>query len=330
MSHDTSNKIINQKECWEFFDTAFKEIKTNDKMEHGYKTNDNDFTCSSCGFIEYNTDGICTNCGLVFTNKIEYDTFDSTNMNDDSECDIKSYFKRCSSKYSKISKMQTWYTWSNDEKNLYKLSQYTKDLCSKLNITLYIDYICNLVNTILYKLKDNDCSKRTRVKDGIIIVCIHYTYKKNNVFVNTHFSTKTLAKSIKLDIKYITRAERSIIELINKNKIILDKNVFFNINSPIMYIKNNSVHLNISKDVLEMLYKKTEMIIDLCEKRELLLDHTPNSIGIGCFYYVLKISNIEIDLYTFSKEYKLSCVTISKLFKKLVEKLNTNSASTLH
>ena len=289
--------VIDQKECWEFFDTAYKDIKvvtnnkdsdvkTHDNSVITKQPNENDFTCSSCGFIEYNTDGVCTNCGL---------------------------------------------TWSNDEKNLYKLSQYTKDLCNKLNITLHIDYICNLVNTILYKLKDNDCSKRTRVKDGIIVVCIHYTYKKNNVFVNTHFSTKTLAKSVKLDIKYITRAERSIIELMNKNKIILDKNVFFNINSPIMYIKNNSVHLNfnngllLNKDTLESLYKKTEILIDLCEKNELLMDHTPHSIGIGCFYYILKMSNIDVDLYQFSKEYKLSCVTVSKLFKKLVENNKINA-----
>ena len=334
--------VIDQKECWEFFDTAYKDIKvvtnnkdsdvkTHDNSVITKQPNENDFTCSSCGFIEYNTDGVCTNCGLIFMNKIEYDSFDSTNMNDDNECDIKSYFKKCSNKYSKISKMQIWYTWSNDEKNLYKLSQYTKDLCNKLNITLHIDYICNLVNTILYKLKDNDCSKRTRVKDGIIVVCIHYTYKKNNVFVNTHFSTKTLAKSVKLDIKYITRAERSIIELMNKNKIILDKNVFFNINSPIMYIKNNSVHLNfnngllLNKDTLESLYKKTEILIDLCEKNELLMDHTPHSIGIGCFYYILKMSNIDVDLYQFSKEYKLSCVTVSKLFKKLVENNKINA-----
>jgi len=318
--------VIDQKECWEFFDSAYKEMKVvsenNDTSVVTKQSNENDFTCSSCGFIEYNTDGVCTNCGLIFMNKIEYDVFDSTNMNDDNEGDIRSYFKKCHNKYSKLSKMQIWYTWSNDEKNLYKLSQYTKDLCSKLNITLHIDYICNLVNTILYKLKDNDCSKRTRVKDGIIIVCIHYTYKKNNVFVNTHFSTKTLAKSVKLDIKYITRAERSIIELMNKNKIILDKNVFFNINSPIMYIKNNSVHLNLNKDTLESLYKKTEQVIDLCEKRELLMDHTPNSIGIGCFYYVLKLNNIDVELYKFSKEYKLSSVTVSKLFKKLVENIN--------
>lgn len=321
-----SNKCIDQIECWDFFDTAYNEMKIISKKVDTSMMSTNctdDFTCTSCGFIEYSNSEVCTNCGLMFTNKIHYDTFDSTNIIDEKDCDVKGYFKRCSSKYSKIAKMQTWYTWSNDEKKLYKLSQYTKDLCNKLNITLYIDYICNLVNTILYKIKDTDCSKRTRVKDGIIVVCIYYVYKKNNVFVKVDFSTKTLAKSFKLDIKYITKAEKSIIELINKNQITIDKNVFFNNNSPIMYIKNNLTQFNLSAEVTQMLYQKTEMVINICEKYELLLDHTPNSIGIGCFYYVLKTCNIDVDLYTFSKYYNLSSVTISKLFKKLVEKLNT-------
>ena len=208
---------IDQVECWEFFDKAYNEMKvSNENIDNINCVND--FTCKSCGFIEYSASDVCTNCGLMFTNKINYDTFDSTNIIDENECDIKSYFKKCNSKYSKIAKMQTWYTWSNDEKKIYKLSQYTRDLCNKLNITFYIEYICNLVNTILYKLKDTDSSKRTRVKDGIIVVCIYYVYIKNNIFVNIDFSTKTLAKSIKLDIKYITRAEKSISELINKKQ----------------------------------------------------------------------------------------------------------------
>jgi transcription initiation factor TFIIIB Brf1 subunit/transcription initiation factor TFIIB len=324
-------ETIDHQECWDFFDTAYNDLNKSDNNNITNNENDNeseikckklDNKCISCGHIEYININVCTNCGLTFSDDITYDDFDSSNIignGDNTDVTVTSYFKK-NVGYSKISQMQNWYMWSNDEKNLYKLSLYTKNICSKLNITLYIEYICNLVKTVLYKLKDQDGSKRTRVKDGIIIVCIYYVYKKYNVFVNSEFSTMYLSKLIKLDIKYITKAEKSVVELINKNKIDLDKSVFFNINTPISYIKNNGVSLNLDKKLLENIYVKAERLINLCEKEDLLLDHTPLSIGIGCFYFVLKHHDIgvEIDMVHFSKIYKLSSVTILKLYKKLI------------
>ena len=326
-------ETINHQECWNFFDTAYNDLN---KSENDNQIDDNQIKndkckkvdscnnkCVSCGHVEYININVCTNCGLTFSDDITYDEFDSNNIignSENNEVTVTSYFKK-NVGYSKISQMQNWYMWSNDEKNLYKLSLYTKNICNKLNITLYIEYICNLVNTVLYKLKDQDGSKRTRVKDGIIVVCIYYVYKKYNVFVNSQFSTMYLSKLINLDIKYITKGEKSVVELINKNRIDLDKSVFFNINSPISYIKNNIVHLNLDKKILEDIYVKVERLINLCEKEDLLLDHTPHSIGIGCFYFVLKhhAVDVEIDMVHFSKIYKLSSVTILKLYKKLIQ-----------
>ena len=354
---------IDAKECWEFFNTAYKEKKNKEqknkeqknkeqKKDLFYKFNESkeecrseqtfdpdvilpdekvyvNNTCTGCGYIEYIDIDVCTNCGLMFVHKLVcYDENDMTNSynpnnedcngNDNNGFNLNNFKKvNNSQKFSRISQMQNWYKWSKDEKNTYKLGLYIKNLCATLNIELYIDYICDLVTTVLDKIKDNEGSKRTRVKDGIIVVCIYYTYKKNNVFVNSNFTTSELSKSIHLDMKYITKAEKFIIELINRKKLHLDKSVFLGNNSPLSYIKNNIVHFNLDKQLLQHVYNQVEILIQLCEDEEILLDHTPLSIGIGCFYYILKKNNIDIDITHFSKIYKLSCVTISKLTRKL-------------
>lgn len=350
---------IDQKECWEFFNTAYKEQKSKEQKSKEQKTINKQFllqchsdnvnssssvlhkqynedsecnyvnnTCTGCGNIEYDDSDVCKSCGLMFVHKMlcydENNTSNLSNVNSE-DCNGNencngvnlTRFKKSNSKFSRISQMQNWYKWSNEEKNIYKLGLYVKNICHTLNITVYVDYICNLVTTVLDKIKDNEGSKRTRVKDGIIIVCIYYTYKKYNVFVNSHFTTSELSKSLNLDMKYITKAEKFIIELINRNKLHLDKTIFLGNNSPLSYIKNNIVHFNLDKQLLQHVYHQVETLIQLCEDKEVLLDHTPLSIGIGCFYYVLKKNNIDLDITHFSKIYKLSSVTIGKLNRKL-------------
>lgn len=335
---------MNNEEYWNLFDYAYNQLNKCDNLCINDKITDNKIEntkqieckmtkndssieineCTSCGFIEYNSINVCTNCGLIFNDRELCDEV-FTNLDDNGDINNTSYcgtFKRVNTKYNRIVIMKNWYTWSNDEKLVYKLSNYTKKLCDQLNIIHYIDYICNLVNTVLYKVKENDGCKRTKVKDGIIIVCIYYVYTKNNVFVNPKFNPNTLSKLINLDIKYITRAEKSIMELINKNKIKLDKNIFYSVKSPMSYIIQSSVTLNIKKELLNIIYVKTQELIDKCEKEELLIGHTPLSIGIGCFYFILIQYELNVDISHFAKVYNLSNVTIFKIFKKLKSLIN--------
>jgi len=312
---------MNECDYWNLFDNALNDlnkIKFVEKCVEDQVTVNKSFTheCTSCGFIECNSINVCTNCGLIF-NENEYINENFHDGMGDSNLTYCGTYKKVSNKYSRVAQMHNWYVWSNNEKMVYKLTNYTKKLCDKLNITYYIDYICNLVNTVLYKIKESDGCKRTKVKDGIIIVCIYYVYTKNNVFVSTKFNPNTLSKLVNLDIKYITRAEKSITELINKDHIKLDKTIFYSVKSPMSYIKNSSVSFNVNKEILESLYIKTEKLINICDKNELLIDHTPLSIGIGCFYYTLIQNDLSVDISHFSKVYNLSSVTVSKIYKKL-------------
>jgi len=300
----TSPEISYLESIWNDFDKI-----TNNKKEN--ETTTIIHQCKNCKSknINFNeSEFLCNDCGLV-NNQI----FSSTVF---LNSEVKFSKPVLNTQFSKIQKMQEWFMWTNDEKNSYKLSNYTKDLCSKLHIPeMLIPIICNIVNNVINTIKQYEGTKRARVKDGIILSCIEYVGNDNNI----NISACELAKKINLDIKYVTRAERLILELINNQKLHLKKNTILNVKTPIEYILSV-----INKNKLEIphiLIKKLKALIKFCEINDILIDHTPLSIGVCCFYYILKTNNIEIDIKIFAEIYDLSIVTILKTFNKL----NTHS-----
>jgi transcription initiation factor TFIIIB Brf1 subunit/transcription initiation factor TFIIB len=282
------------------------------------------FVCRNCESDNLNRDGqiICQDCGLVLddyriVSNSSYDNYDNTNTQE---------FK--SNKYpnsNKMLKMQEWYMWTNEEKNIYKLKTYIQNLCLQLHI---IENIVNCIveTTVLVMncIKKNDGTKRARVKDGIIIMCIHYVTKDTD----TPYSYVDLSKQLNLDMKYVTKAERIILELINSKKLKLDKMMVLKTQNPFNYVTTiiNKNNMKISKEILN----KVQILISLCEDNDLLLDHTPLSVGVSCFYYILKLENIDIDLKKFSELYNLSVVTVVKTYNKLKiynDKINKYLAS---
>ena len=130
-------------------------------------------------------------------------------------------------------------------------------------------------------------------------------------------------------MKYISKADKLIMELINSNKLqisneFLDK--FLKTENPIDYVTRiiEKYNLNINDSIIE----QVKSLIEICEDNDILLDHTPLSIGVSCFYYVLNINNIDINIKMFSELYDLSMVTVMKTYNKL--KLHTKSFEKLN
>lgn len=255
--------------------------------------------CKECGNDEIYDIGefTCNKCGLVQSCVFSYNTFENIDV-----------------KYSKnTSKFEKW-CYTNTEKSDYKLTQYTQQMCNRLNIpNTLIQSICNIVVYVMNTIKKYDSTKRSSVKDGIILVCIQYICK-NLEYYCSHIE---FSKKIKLDIKYITRAEKLIVELLNSNKIQLEDFHKINIRTPYEYIyliiKNNNFKIS------ENLLNKTKDFINECESNKLLLNYSPLSIGACCFYYILVKHDIEINIKNFSKLFSVSSITISKTFKILCE-----------
>ena len=137
-----------------------------------------------------------------------------------------------------------------------------------------------------------------------------------------------LAKKIDLNMKYISKADKLIMELINSNKLKMSKeclNNFLQPENPIDFVTRiiEKYNLNINQSIID----QVSNLIEICEDNDILLDHTPLSIGVTCFY-VLNINNIDINIKMFSQLYDLSMVTVMKTYNKLklyktrFEKLN--------
>lgn len=261
------------------------------------------------------SDLICQDCGLVISENYISSTqaFDvSTKTENNCNTNSGHQQKRSYNANHKINKMQEWLMWTNDEKNIYKLKTYVQNLCHDLKIVeCLIEPIVNTIVIVMNSIRQNDGTKRARVKDGIIVICIHYVSKNTS----TPYSYIDISKRLNLNIKYVTKAEKFILELINSKKLNLDKSIILNTQAPYDYVitivKNNN--LNIDTEILD----KTKYLIEICEDNDLLLDHTPLSIGVCCFYYILKTYDDNIDLKIFSDLYNLSGVTIIKTYNKL-------------
>jgi transcription initiation factor TFIIIB Brf1 subunit/transcription initiation factor TFIIB len=293
---------------WKEFESA--SVKKSKPIESTIESYTVCRNCTGTNIIMNSEDYICNDCGLIVNeNRLNScSTFDNiqpvTNKT--------SYVKYGNYSKNKLFKMQEWYMWTNEEKNTYKLKTYVIDLCQRLKIAECLtESICNTVIMVMDSIKKNDGTKRARVKDGIIVSCIHYVSKDTS----TPYCYIDLAKMLDLDIKYVTRAERIIIELINGKKLYLNKTTILDTQKPYDYVINviKKNGLKVDQSVLG----DVKVLIEICEDNDILLDHTPLSVGVCCFYYILQRRNIDIDLKVFSDLYDLSVVTVLKTYNKL-------------
>lgn len=318
------NKEIER--AWNQFDKFMNENgnESNSTSLSTYNSNATIFEtgiCKNCkkkDFFYTNNEIVCNICGIIqmsFFTHAHVQNFTS---------ELSTYGKKPTvypnDKTSKMLQIHEWKMWSNEEKNTYKLLTYTKNLCDQLNIpSVLFSNISNTVSNIMNAIKKSDGTKRARVKDGIILVCIEYVSKEQDY----NISAIELAKRMNLDIKYISKAEKMVLDLLNmKNKnnktnidLQLNKNSILSTKHPYDYVENviNKKNLKIPFRVLENVKK----LINLCEQNDILLDHTPLSIGVCCFYYILIMYSIPIELKLFSELYNLSVVTIIKTTNKL-------------
>lgn len=264
--------------------------------------------CSCCYCETY--ENVCNNCGFVIRNEHEFSNYSF----EEPQKTIRT--SGGSSSNNRLLKMQEWMMWTNDEKNEYKLNKYTKELCEKLHIQEnVVGSVCNLVSQVMTAIKNGcDGPKRSRVKDGIIIVCIYYMSKNTP----QPYSYMDMAKNINLNMKYISKADKIIMEMINSGKLQLSNdfvNNLFKTENPIDYVTKiiEKYEMNVNPELLNQVSE----LIKICEDNDILLDHTPLSIGVSCFYYVLDLNNIDINIKLFSEIYDLSIVTVTKTFNKL-------------
>jgi transcription initiation factor TFIIIB Brf1 subunit/transcription initiation factor TFIIB len=119
-------------------------------------------------------------------------------------------------------------------------------------------------------------------------------------------------------MKYISKADKIIMEMINSGKLKFSDDFMNNLlktEKPIDYVTKiiEKYEMKVHPQILEQVSE----LINICEDNDILLDHTPLSVGVSCFYYILDLNNIDINIKVFSEIYDLSIVTVTKTFNKL-------------
>lgn len=202
-------------------------------------------------------------------------------------------------------------TYSKDQRQNITLQKYIITVLNKLKIPQIIH---NEISTIAFKLIKLMYSftnyKGAYLKKALIIITI---YKLYNVY-----SYNELISYLDLNIKYISKAEMCIAELIS-TKHIPENFCGVQNNHPIRVIYN-IIHLR-KLQIPDFILSNTNALINKCLQLDFTSEHQPSSIAISCLYFVIKKFNIDMDIKLFCNIYNLSNTTITKVCDKIKTKI---------
>lgn len=280
----------NYESIWEtvFRDRVPKEVVSPKKKVNTYER--------TCEHTERN-ETTCINCGLVLENQPEFDNFMY-------EQPIETKVR--SAPFNRLTKLQDWISWTKEEKTEYKLKKYVREFCEQLSIyPNIIDNICHLVNHVLQTIKEkNDGSKRSKVKDAIIINCICH--------VSPEYDPNYLAKRANIEAKYLSKADRILLDLHLTEQKQPNDNLQQQLRKEFML--KNGLCTNVED--------KLKILMEIVEDNQLINDDS--SLSVICFYYLLMHETV-VDLREFTEHFKINPTNLTKSFnklKKIQEKIN--------
>lgn len=294
---------IHLDQIWNEFDKYLDEIKNKDE-----ESKDLENICRLCGSKYDNWDfaDICKNCGYVDR---EYKFFTGASM------DINSNTQEFNSKKpkgnNKVLKLNEWYMWTDQEKQDYKLKMYIEERCKILELNdMYVSQVVDCMIR-LFKISKTLLlgTKRSKIKDSIILVLGLKLANISQKYIDLYKNDR------KIDVKHMTKAEKIILEIMQKDRVLYD---ILNIN------KNNKTPFDLIEEKLDKIHelypfkKLIEKVINIIIDNDILLDNTPMSIGVTSVYYVIQKLQITIHLKTLCELFNISVVTVSKTYQKLV------------
>lgn len=287
-------------QIWSEFDSYLNENKeTSETVEI------DNLCCKLCGskYNNWEFADICKDCGYV--NK-EYKFLDQDTLTNSTQ----EPFKKIQKGNAKMLKLNDWFMWSEQEKQDYKLKLYIEEKCKLLELNdsivmQIVDCVTRLFTISKMLLLG---TKRSKIKDSIILV---FASRLSSI---SNKNIERFKKDRKIDIKHITKAEKIILEITQKDNLLNT-------------ILTNNNHTNSPFDIIE---KKLDMIselysyksiikkvIDIIVEYDILLDNTPMSIGVTSIYYVVQKLGINVHLKSLCEVFNISVVTVSKTMQKL-------------
>jgi len=206
-----------------------------------------------------------------------------------------------------IKRIHKWNNMPYHERSLYNTFQKIKQKTNNGDILGQVIADAKYYYKIIHDKDDNYVLTRGDIRKGVIAACVYYACKKRNIAR----SDIEIADVFDINIRLMTKG-------CNKFKDIMWKKghkIYFDITSPLCYIERFCNVAGISEEHTKI----GQFISYRCAKVGLSNNNTPLSISAGILYLLsvfYKYPLKKIEIYNICK---ISDVTISKCFKKLVE-----------
>lgn len=330
---DNINKInlkvneIENSELWDFYD-EIGSSETSNENKVG--------RCISCGSTDQIENGktrnlVCKQCGLNVVDDLDR-SFSTNNSNADivsnsSNYNIPiNYFFRESSMgtiiggrgNSRIKTIHRWGLMPYRERSRKEVFDFLTNICKKSNLEKSIIDNAHILYMNLSAVKKKNMDRtiiiRGNNRDSLIAACVYFGCKMQG----KPRCPKEIAQMFGLGLTDVTGGCRKFLEIMGKDV------GMYNIKSSKAYdyVERCGRILKLQKKYILQAIKIVKNIITL----DYASDHQPPSVAAGCLLLVVNMNNLDIDKEKISSVFKISQVTITKIYDKILkyQKVITN------
>jgi len=331
--NDNNNKInlkvdeIENSELWDFYD-EIGSSETSNENKVG--------KCISCGSTDQIENGktrnlVCKHCGLNVVDDLDR-SFSTNNSNADivsnsSNYNIPiNYFFRESSMgtiiggrgNSRIKTIHRWGLMPYRERSRKEVFDFLTNICKKSGLEKSIIDNAHILYMNLSAVKKKNMDRtiiiRGNNRDSLIAACVYFGCKMQG----KPRCPKEIAQMFGLGLTDVTGGCRKFLEIMGKDV------GMYNIKSSKAYdyVERCGRILKLQKKYILQAIKIVKNIITL----DYASDHQPPSVAAGCLLLVVNMNNLDIDKEKISSVFKISQVTITKIYDKILkyQKVITN------
>jgi len=206
-----------------------------------------------------------------------------------------------------IKRIHKWNNMPYHERSLYNTFQKIKQKANKGDMLGQVISDAKYYYKIIHDKDENYVLTRGDIRKGVIAACVYYACKKRNIAR----SDIEIADIFNINIRLMTKG-------CNKFKDIMWKKghkIYFDVTSPLCYIERFCNIAGISEKHTDI----GKFISYRCAKLGVSNTNTPLSISAGILYLLSTFYKYSLKKQEIYNICKISDVTISKCFKKLVE-----------
>ena len=318
--------LLSDDNLWDILDNCSNDTNTTKTKIKENIYNQSCLECSSINIIYTTNRGsfICNDCGSQ-SREILDDSPEWSNYEDkkcDNRCGAPSsaFFPKSSlgttiniPGYSKVKMLRNWGQVPYRERSLAEVLNDIDSKCKKYNITKAV-----MDNAKIIYVNTRNTKHETGVNKGknviirgvnrkqIIAACFYF----GSVLQKIPRSTKEVADIFNLEIKQITKGCRKFLELMKDNFIVFDIKPYDGSD----FVDRFGSKIKLSKDIIKL----SKKIADNTTKLDIASDHQATSIAAASILLATVILKEDVSKKTISEIFKISDVTITKTYKKII------------